>query len=127
MTGIIVRLLIIALGLWLADALVPGVRADGPASLLWAAIALGLVNALVRPIVVVLTLPITLITLGTFLLVVNAAMLALVGALLDGLHVDGFFAALFGSLVVSLTSWLAARFVGSSGRYEVLIVERRRG
>jgi putative membrane protein len=125
MPGIVIRLAIIALGLWLATALVPGVSADDGWDLLWAAVLLGLVNAVVRPLVVVLTLPITLISLGGFLLVVNAGMLALVAWLLDGFRVDGFFAALFGSLVVSLTSWLAARFVGPRGRYEVLVVQTR--
>lgn len=125
MVGILVRILIIALGLWLADALIPGVRADSPGSLLWAAVWLGVVNAVVRPLVVILTLPITLLTLGGFLLVVNAGMLGLVAWLLTGFHVDGFFSALFGSLVVSITSWLAARFIGPSGRYEVLVIQKR--
>ena len=125
MAGVIVRILIIALGLWLADVLVSGVRSDGALSLVVAAILLGVVNAVVRPLVVILTLPITLLSLGGFLLVVNAAMLGLVAWLLPGFRVDGFFAALVGSLVVSVTSWLAARFVGSSGRYELLVMERR--
>jgi putative membrane protein len=125
MPGIIVRVLVIAFSLWLADLLVPGVRADGPGSLLWAAIWLGLVNAVVRPVVVILTLPITLLSLGGFLLVVNAGMLGLVAWLLAGFHVDGFFSALFGSLVVSITSWLAASFIGPRGRYEVLVIQRR--
>jgi len=126
MVGIVVRLLFIALGLWLADAIVPGVRADSPAALLLAAVLLGVVNAVIRPLVVVLTLPITLLSLGGFLLVVNAGMLALVAWLLDGFRVDGFFPALFGSLVVSITAWAAASFVGPNGRYEVLVIERRR-
>jgi putative membrane protein len=125
MPGIIVRVLVIAFSLWLADLLVPGVRADGPGSLLWGAIWLGLVNAVVRPVVVILTLPITLLSLGGFLLVVNAGMLGLVAWLLAGFHVDGFFSALFGSLVVSITSWLAASFIGPRGRYEVLVIQRR--
>lgn len=126
MLGIAVRFLIIALGLWLADALIPGLSVSSPAALLWAALWLGIVNAVVRPIVVILTLPITLLSLGGFLLVVNAGMLALVAWLLEGFHVSGFFAALFGALVVSLTSWLAASFIGPNGRYQVLIIERRR-
>lgn len=126
MAGIIVRLLFIALGLWLADALLPGVHADSPAALLFAAVLLGLVNAVIRPVVVILTLPITLLSLGGFLLVVNAGMLALVAWLLDGFRVDGFFSALFGSLVVSITAWAAANFIGPNGRYEVLVIERRR-
>lgn len=126
MAGILLRILIIALGLWLADALLPGVRADGPAALLWAAVVLGLVNALVRPVVVLLTLPITLISLGGFLLVINAAMLGLAAWVLDGFSVDGFWSALFGSVIVSITAWLGNSFIGPSGRYEVLVIQRRR-
>jgi putative membrane protein len=125
MIGILIRILITALGLWLATVIVPGVTAAGTPALLWAALWLGIVNALVRPVVVLLTLPITVLSLGGFLLVVNAGMLALVAWLLDGFDVAGFFSALFGSIVVSITSWAAASFVGPSGRYEILVIERR--
>ncbi len=125
MVGILIRVLITAVGLWLATVIVPGVDARGTAALLWAAIWLGIVNALIRPLVVLMTLPITFLTLGGFLLVVNAGMLAMVAWLLDGFEVQGFFSALFGSIVVSLTSWAGSSFIGSSGRYEVLVIERR--
>lgn len=121
MTGFLIRWLITALGLWVAQAIVPGIEITGVGTLLAAALLLGLVNAVVRPIVVLLTLPITVLSLGLFLLVVNAAMLALVAALLDGMVVRGFFSALFGSLVVSLTSWIAAWYVGPTGRIEVIV------
>ena len=91
----------------------------------WAALWLGIVNALIRPVVILLTLPFTLLTLGGFLLVINAGMLGIVSWLLDGFAVSGFFAALFGSVVVSITSWLAASFIGGNGRYEVMVVRRR--
>jgi len=125
MTGLIFRLVITAFGLWIATAIVPGVSATSPGALFWAALWLGIVNAVVRPVLIVLTLPFTLITLGGFLLVINAAMLGLVSWLLDGFAVSGFFPALVGSIVVSLTSWLAAAFVGSNGRYDLLVVRRR--
>jgi putative membrane protein len=124
MRGFMLRFLIIAAGLWLATAIVPGIEARSLASLVWAALVLGVVNALVRPFVVILTLPITLLTLGGFLLVINAGMLALVGWLLQGFTVAGFFSALFGSIVISLTSWFAASLIGPRGRYEVLVVRR---
>jgi putative membrane protein len=124
MRGFILRVLIGALSLWIASAIVPGVDIRGGATLLIAAILLGVVNALVRPLVVLLTLPLTLLTLGFFLLVVNAAMFGLVAAFLDGFHVSGFWAALFGAIVVSITSWLASSFIGSDGKYEVLVVKR---
>ncbi len=125
MAGIIVRTLIIALGLGLANVLVPGVRIEGAVTLVVAALLLGLVNAVVRPLVVLLTLPLTIVTLGIFLLVINAAMFGLVAAMLGDFAVSGFFSALFGAIIVSLTSMLASWYIGPDGRYEVLIIERR--
>ncbi len=125
MAGIIVRTLIIALGLGLANVLVPGVRIEGAVTLVVAALLLGLVNAVVRPLVVLLTLPLTIVTLGIFLLVINAAMFGLVAAMLGDFAVSGFFSALFGAIIVSLTSMLASWYIGPDGRYEVLIIEHR--
>jgi len=125
MAGILVRTLIIALGLGLATVLIPGVTIGGAGTLLVAALLLGLVNAFIRPLLVVLTLPLTLLTLGLFLLVINAAMFGLVAAMLDDFQVTGFFSALFGALIVGLTSTLASWYIGPDGRYEVLIIERR--
>lgn len=124
MAGIFVRTLIIAVGLWLASALVPGVNVSGSTTLLIAALLLCLVNAIVRPVAIILTLPLTIVTLGLFLLVVNAAMFGLVAAMLDGFSVSGFFSALFGAIIVSITSTLASWYIGSNGRYDVLIVRR---
>ena len=124
MVGFLVRLAISALGLWLAHRIVPGIEIEGTGTLVAAALLLGIVNALVRPLAILLTLPITVLTLGLFLLVVNAAMFGLVAALLDGFRVAGFGAALLGSLVVGLTGWLASWYVGPRGRVEVLVVRR---
>lgn len=124
MVGLILRTLITALGLWIAESIVPGVTIDTAATMIWAAILLGVVNALIRPLLVLLTLPITLISLGGFLLVVNAAMFGLVAAMLDGFHVSGFFSALFGAVIVSITGWLGSGFIGPDGRYEVLVIRR---
>ncbi len=121
MPGFLVRLLITALGLWVAQAIVPGVEFADAGTLILAALLLGLVNAVVRPLIVVLTLPITVLSLGLFLLVINAMMLSLVAALLEGFVLRGFFPALFASLVVSITSWLAAWYVGPAGRVEVIV------
>ncbi|MFC1682641.1 phage holin family protein [Candidatus Zixiibacteriota bacterium] len=106
------RLLIAALGLWIASALVPGMEIEGMGTLLAAALLLGLVNALVRPVLIFLTLPLTIFTLGLFLLVINAAMLGLVAWLLPNFLLEGFFSALFGSIVVTIVSWCASRYVG---------------
>jgi putative membrane protein len=126
MNGFLLRLAITALGLWVASALVPGVAISGAGTLLLAALLLGIVNAVIRPIALILTIPFTLITLGLFILVVNAAMFGLVAAMLDGFRLSGFWAALFGALMVSITSWLASAFIGPRGRYEVLVIRQRR-
>jgi putative membrane protein len=122
--GFLIRLAISAFGLWLADRLLGGIQIDDTGTLIVAALLYGVVNAVVRPLAILFTLPITVLTLGLFLLVVNAAMFGLVAALLDGFHVAGFGPALLGSIVVGLTSWLASWYVGPKGRVEVMVVRR---
>ena len=124
MAGIILRTLITMLGLYLASALVPGVQIDGTGSLILAAVILGLVNGFVRPLALVLTLPLTIVTLGLFLFILNAAMFGLVAAMLDNFSVSGFWSAMFGAMVVSITSTIASWYIGPSGRYEVFVVRR---
>jgi putative membrane protein len=119
MTGFIFRAVIAALGLWLAANIVDGLSISSPLTLLLAGALLGVVNAIVRPIAVVLTFPITIVTIGLFLLVINAAMLGLVAWLLPGFVVSGFRAALLGSIVVSITGWIGSWLIGSKGRVEV--------
>ncbi|MEL7450875.1 MAG: phage holin family protein [Pseudomonadota bacterium] len=126
MIGILIRVAIIALGLWLAATIVPGVEINSRRTLLLAALLMGVVNALVRPVALLLTLPLTILTLGLFMLVVNAAMFGLVAWFLDGFYVSGFFAALFGWLIVSITSTVASWYIGPDGRYEVMVIQRRR-
>lgn len=124
MMGFILRTVITGLGIWLAVYLVPGVTATSTGALIWAAIALGLINAFVRPALVLLTLPFTILTLGLFLLLLNAGMLNLAGWFVDGFEVVGFWSAVFGAIVVSIVSGLCSRFIGPKGRYEVLVVRR---
>ena len=124
MLGIVLRTLITGLGIWLASYLVPGVSAASSGALIWAAIALGLINAFVRPVLVLLTLPFTIITLGLFLLLLNAAMLNLAGWFVEGFDVVGFWGSVFGAIVVSLVSGLCSHFIGPKGRYEVLVIRR---
>jgi len=118
MKGLVFRLLITALGLWAAATIVPGVTIDGVGSLIVAALLLGLVNAVIRPIILILTLPLTLLTLGLFIFVVNGISLALVAWVMPGFTLSGLGAAILGSIVVGLTSWFASAFVGSTGRIE---------
>jgi len=110
MQAFLVRLLVNALGLWLASAIVPGISIVGTGTLILAALLMGVVNALVKPVAFLLTLPITIVTLGIFLLVLNAAMFALVAWMLPGFSVSGFWAALLGWLIVTVVSWVAASF-----------------
>lgn len=124
MNGFLVRMLITAISLWLAALVVPGMHLAGFGTVLGAALVLGIVNAFVRPIVVLLTLPLTIITLGLFLLVVNAMMLGLVSAMFSGFSISGFWSAIFGAIFVSFFSWLASAFIGPTGRYEVMVVRR---
>lgn len=112
---LIVRALVGAFGLWLASYLIAGISVDGLMTLIIAAVVLGVVNAIVRPIVILLTLPLTILTLGLFLLVINAAMLGLTAYLLSGLRVDGVVAAVFGSIVISVVSWIGHLLLGQSG------------
>src|SRR5437762_8938282 len=110
MTGFFFRLVITALGLWAAATVVPGVRIDGWGNLVVAALLLGLVNAIIRPIILILTLPLTVLTLGLFILVVNGISLALVAWLMPGFSVAGLVPAVLGSIVVGLTGWCASPF-----------------
>lgn len=124
MRGFILRVVIVAIGLWVASKLVPGVAINDAWSLVWAALLLGIVNAIVRPVIIILTLPLTILTLGLFLLVINAATLSLVAWLLDGMTVAGFWSALFGAIVVSITGWIGSAFIGGHGRVERITIER---
>ena len=101
------RLLISALGMGVAASIIPGIHISTFATLLIAAFLLGIANAVVRPVLVLITLPITLLTLGLFLLIINALLFLLVAALLPGMRIDGFWPAFFGSLVMSVIGMVA--------------------
>jgi putative membrane protein len=116
MVGFLIRALVAALGLWLADRIVPGVVIKDWQSLLLAGLLLGVVNAVVRPIFFFLTLPLTILSLGLFLFVVNGAMLGLVGWLLRGVEIGGFLPAVLAAIVVGLVSWAASWFIGGDGK-----------
>ena len=120
MVGFILRGLIAALGLWLATEWVSGVTVSTPGTLVLAGLLLGVMNAIVRPLVLILTLPLTLVTLGFFLLIINAAMLGLVALLLPGFHLAGFWPAFWSAILISVTSWIGSMFIGPKGRIEVV-------
>jgi len=118
MKGFFFRLLITAFGLWAAATIVPGVTIIGWQALLVSALLLGIVNAVIRPIILILTLPLTVLTLGLFIFVVNGISLAIVAWVVPGFELAGLLAATLGAVVVGLTSWFASAFVGGSGRIE---------
>jgi putative membrane protein len=124
MLGFLIRAVIVALGLWLATIWVNGVSIDTPATLLLAGLLLGVVNSIVRPIAILLTLPMTIVTLGLFLLVINAGMVALVAWMLPGMHVANFWSAFWTSVLVSLVSFVGSWFVGGKGKFEVIVKRR---
>lgn len=127
MRSFVVRLAITALGLWAADTVVGGFRIDGAANVVIAALLLGIVNALVRPVLVLLTLPLTLITLGAFLLVVNGISLAIVAWLVPGVSSAGLWPAVLAALIVSVVSWFASAFArGDADRPRRVEVTGRR-
>ena len=123
MVGFLIRAAVVAIGLWVASRIVPGISFASTESLIWAALLLGVVNSFVRPVLIILTIPITILSLGLFLLVIYGLMIELVAHFLSSFHVEGLWPAILTSLVVSLTSWVISWFVGSSG-FEVVVVRR---
>jgi putative membrane protein len=109
MPHFLIRLLAVVFALFLAAYVVPGITVDSIYAAAVVAVVLGVLNVLVRPILVVLTLPVTIITLGLFLLVLNAALFWFVGSIIDGFEVVGFVPALLGSIIVSAISSLAQK------------------
>jgi putative membrane protein len=124
MVGFLLRAAITALGLWVASELLKGLYFESASKLILAAVLLGIVNALVRPIAFILTLPITIVTLGLFLLVLNAGMVALVAWLVPGFQIAGFWTAVGAALIVSVVSWAASSVIGSNGRVEIFHSKR---
>ena len=112
------------LAVWLINALallalpyiLPSIRVDGFVTALWVAVVLGLINAVIRPVLLLLTLPVTLLTLGLFIFVVNGLMFLLAAKLLDGFVVDSFMAGVIGSALYSVISWLLTRLLPGASK-----------
>jgi len=117
---LVIRVLINAFAIYLVAEIVPGITVASVQAALGAGLVLGLINAVVRPILILLTLPFTLLTLGLFLFVLNAFCLWLTAEVVKGFEVHGFWAAIFGSLLVSLVSWTLSAFVSDRGRIVVI-------
>jgi putative membrane protein len=120
MQGLVVRWLVSAVALYLTSLIVRGIQIDGIAPLIFAAFTIGILNAFVRPAVLLLTLPLNLLTLGLFTLVVNAWMLWLAAAVVKGFNVHGFWSALGGWLLMSFFTFLINLLIGETGRIEII-------
>jgi putative membrane protein len=125
MQGLLIRWALNAFALWLVDQLVAGIHVAGAASLFFAALVLGVLNALLRPLLLLVTLPINLLTLGLFTLVINGAMLRLAAAAVRGFTIESFGSAVLGALLLSVISFCINLFVADSGRIQYLYIERR--
>ena len=120
MNGILLRWLISGLSLLLVGQVVPGIEVAGLFSALVAAALLGILNAVIRPLLILLTLPLTIFTLGLFIFVINALILLILSALLKGIDIHGFWPALAGAFILSVISWLTSSFINERGRFKYL-------
>ena len=122
----VINLFLLALVAWMFE----GIRLEGALkgglALVFAGIILGLLNAFVRPILILFTLPLTILTLGLFLFVINAILFMMTDALVSGFEIDGFFTALFAALVYSALSFLSTMFLSDKGKIEVVRLGVRR-
>ncbi len=123
--GFLIRVLMNALAIYFAAAIVPGIELSGVVAALGSGLVLGLVNAVVRPILILMTLPFTLLTLGLFLFVLNGLCLWLTSWLVKGFEVHSFWAAVFGSILVSVVSWLLTTSVSDRG--QIVMIRHWRG
>jgi len=121
MRHFVFRWAITTVAVMVASSIIHGIRYDSVASLIGAALLLGILNAFLRPILLILSAPLILLTLGLFILVVNGLMLLIVPSVVIGFHVDTFASAFWGAIVISIISWiLSAFFRGTDGRVHVL-------
>ncbi len=128
MNGILIRWLTLTGAIIFTSYLLDGIHVSGYVTAVFAAAMLGILNVLFRPILILLTLPINILTLGFFTFVINALMLKMASAVITGFDVDGFWSAIFGSLIISAVSWLLNSFINERGRvsYHVQYGRRRR-
>lgn len=126
MKGILIRWLMNGLSLLLVGYLVPGIEVASLFNALVAVAILGVLNAVVRPILILLTLPLSILTLGLFIFVINGFMLWLLASMIKGIHIQGFWSAVGGALLMSLISWLTNSLVNDRGRIQSIDLHRDR-
>ncbi|HKL49261.1 MAG TPA: phage holin family protein [Desulfuromonadales bacterium] len=125
MRGILLRWLFLTIAILAAAYLLGGIEVSGFFSALLAAALLGFLNAVFRPILLILTLPINVLTLGLFTFVINALLLMMASGVIGGFYVHGFWSALLGSLIISVVSSLLSSFISDRGRIEYIVLEKR--
>jgi len=125
MKGLILRWLISTASIMLASYLVNGIRVSGFFSALLAAVALGILNAVLRPILIILTLPLTILTMGLFIFIINALMLVMASGIIPGFVVQGFWPAMFGSLIISIINWVLSMFINEQGKIEYIQLTKK--
>ena len=130
MRGVLLRWLVLTAAVLTAAWFLDGIRVSGIFPAILAAALLGILNAVLRPLLILLTLPLNILTLGLFTFVINALMLMIVSAIIPGFDVRGFWTAVFGALIIGAASWLLNRFIGSKGKVETgayIDLKQRRG
>ena len=127
MHGIIFRWLALTLAIIVTAYLVGGIQVSGFWSALFAAAVLGILNAFFRPIILILTMPINILTMGLFTFVINAVLLKMASGVISGFNVEGFWPAVFGSLLISVVSWLINGFISDRGSVEYIDLKNRGG
>ena len=127
MKGALVRWLILTAAIMVASYLIEGIHVKGFFSAFFTAGILGILNIFFRPIILILTLPINIITLGLFTFVINALMLKMASGMISGFEVYGFWSAVFGSLIISVVSWILNSFINEKGGVEYIDLKKRGG
>jgi len=127
MRGILIRWLILTAAIMFASYIIEGIQVKSFFSALFAAAALGILNAFFRPILIVLTLPINILSLGLFTFIINAMLLKIASGVISGFEVYGFWSAVFGSLLISVVSWILSSFISERGRVEYIDLKKKDG
>jgi len=125
MRGILVRWLVLTAAIIIASYVLDGIQVTGFFSAFFAAAILGILNAFFRPILIILTLPINILTLGLFTFIINALLLKMASGVISGFDVRGFWAAVFGSVIISLISWALNSFISPRGRVQYIDLKKK--
>jgi putative membrane protein len=123
--GIVLRWFFLTVAITVAAYLIKGIQVDGFISALMAAAILGVLNVFFRPILLILTLPLNILTFGLFTFVVNAILLMMASGVISGFHVNGFWSAIFGSLIISIFNWIVSSVINEQGRVQYIDLRKK--